>query len=71
LASAKLKDKMVIFISHRLGSLTVQSQIMVMKDGRIIGLGSHAELLASCTYYRQLWEAQKTLYAAGDQNEEN
>ncbi|KRL12436.1 multidrug ABC transporter ATPase and permease [Schleiferilactobacillus perolens DSM 12744] len=71
LASQQLQNKMVIFISHRLGSLTLQSQIMVLKNGRIMGVGTHADLLQSCQYYKKLWDAQKSLYAVGEQNEKD
>ena len=36
--------------------------IAVMRDGGIVGLGSHEELLENNAYYRQLYDAQSEWY---------
>ena len=33
-------------------------RILVLDEGRILGLGTHAELLERCTQYRDIYEAQ-------------
>ena len=33
-------------------------RILVIDDGRIIGCGSHAELMESCAVYRETYEVQ-------------
>ena len=39
------KDKLTIFVSHRLSSATVASKIIVLENGAIIEEGNHAELM--------------------------
>ena len=41
------KDKIGIFISHRLSTAKLADKIVVMNDGEIIGIGTHQELLAT------------------------
>lgn len=57
----------VVVISHRLASVAGAQRIYVMDGGRVVGLGTHEELLAGCPRYRELWEAQAALerYSAG------
>jgi subfamily B ATP-binding cassette protein MsbA len=50
--------RMTIAIAHRLSTLRAATRILVIDEGRVAGLGTHAELLASCAVYRRLWEAQ-------------
>ena len=33
-------------------------QIIVMEEGRIVGMGSHEEMLAQCSAYREIYESQ-------------
>jgi ATP-binding cassette subfamily B protein len=35
-------------------------QILVLEDGRSVGLGTHSELLATCETYREIVESQLT-----------
>lgn len=44
-------------IAHRLNTIRKADQILVLKDGRIIERGTHAELLAAGGYYRSLHQA--------------
>lgn len=57
-----LKEKTMIFISHRLSSCCFCDKIFVLKDGRIVETGSHEELLAGNGEYRKLWDAQAMHY---------
>lgn len=57
-----LKEKTMIFISHRLSSCCFCDKIFVLKDGRIAETGSHEELLARNGEYRKLWDAQARHY---------
>ncbi|MCR5718879.1 MAG: ABC transporter ATP-binding protein/permease [Oscillospiraceae bacterium] len=47
-----------VIISQRTVSLQDADLILVMDDGRCIGMGTHSELLASCGVYREICEAQ-------------
>jgi ABC-type multidrug transport system fused ATPase/permease subunit len=55
--------RLVIAVAHRISTLRNATRILVMEDGRVVGLGPHAELLVECATYRRLWEAQSR---AGD-----
>ncbi len=56
-----MKDFMVgrttFVITHRLHTLEIAGRIVVLENGRIAAVGSHAELLAGCPPYQRLQEA--------------
>jgi ABC-type multidrug transport system fused ATPase/permease subunit len=52
--------RMTIAVAHRLSTLRSAARILVVDDGRVAGLGTHAELIASSPVYRRLWESQMT-----------
>ena len=56
------KEKNVIYISHRLSTTRNADKIYVMKSGRIVESGSHAELLTMNGLYKTMWEAQASKY---------
>ncbi|MFT8824445.1 MAG: ABC transporter ATP-binding protein [Liquorilactobacillus mali] len=49
------KNKTVIMVAHRLGTIKNADQIIVLDTGKIVGHGKHAELLESCPTYQRLW----------------
>ena len=52
------EGRMTIAVAHRLSTLRAATRILVLDEGRVVGIGTHAELLASCAVYRRLWDAQ-------------
>ncbi|EQF26989.1 ABC transporter family protein [Clostridioides difficile CD160] len=50
-----LKDKTTIMVAHRLNSIKSFENIIVLKDGSIIGSGSFKELLDDNSYFRELY----------------
>ena len=52
-----MAGRLVLSVTHRLGTLGNASRILVLENGRMVGLGRHAELLLSCPTYRRLWDA--------------
>jgi ABC-type multidrug transport system fused ATPase/permease subunit len=46
-------------IAHRLSTLRNVDRVLVLNQGRLVGLGPHAELLETCEVYRQLWRHQR------------
>jgi ATP-binding cassette, subfamily B, bacterial len=51
----------VLLIAHRLSTLMHADQIVVMEHGRIVQLGTHAQLVKQDGLYRRLWEIQSSL----------
>lgn len=45
-------------ISQRTSSIQHADMILVLEDGRPVGLGKHDELLLSCEVYREIYESQ-------------
>ena len=52
------EGRTVLVIAHRLTSVTAADQIAVMEAGRVVEVGTHAELLARAGAYRGLWQAR-------------
>lgn len=48
----------VILVAQRISSILDADQILVVDDGKIIGNGTHQELLSSCPLYREIAELQ-------------
>jgi subfamily B ATP-binding cassette protein MsbA len=53
-----VRDRTTIVIAHRLSTVRRADVIVVMEAGRIIEMGTHAELLAQGGQYRKLYELQ-------------
>ncbi len=51
-------DSTTIIIAQRISSIMTLDKIIMLDDGRIIGYGTHGELLDSCKPYREIYEAQ-------------
>ncbi len=52
------RQKIGIFISHRLVAAQQANRIIVMDQGRIVGEGVHEQLLRDCPVYRQMYESE-------------
>ena len=53
-----LKDTTTIIISQRISSIISADKILVLDDGKAMGLGAHEELLENCPTYREIYESQ-------------
>lgn len=53
-----LKGRTVLFITHRLSSITAADSIVVMGDGVVLEQGSHAELIEARGAYYALYNQQ-------------
>ena len=51
-------DKTIIMIAHRLKTVRNADQILVLDDGRLVGLGTHDQLRQSCPVYEEIYESQ-------------
>lgn len=49
-------DYTILIIAHRLSTITSCKKIIVMDQGKIVGIGTHDELLKSNSYYQELYQ---------------
>lgn len=57
------EGKTSVIISHRVGLCRFADRIIVMQDGRVVGNGSHEELLRNNAEYTRIWNEQAKWYA--------
>ena len=58
-AIAALPGSMTVFIvSQRAASVRRADLILVLDDGRLVGSGTHDQLMASCPVYREIYYSQ-------------
>ena len=48
----------MFIVSQRTASIRHADRILVMDDGKLVGSGTHEELLESCPVYREIYESQ-------------
>ncbi len=51
-------DAAVIVVAQRVSTIRSAEQIIVLDDGRIVGIGTHEELLETCPTYAEIVESQ-------------
>jgi len=56
--ASETKDAAVLIVAQRVSTIRNADQIVVLEEGRIVGLGTHAELLASCPTYAEIVDSQ-------------
>ncbi len=59
------EDTTVVIVSQRTSSLQHADKILVLDDGKLVGVGNHQELLNSCEVYREIYESQ---FQKGDEH---
>lgn len=53
-----LKDAAVVIVAQRLSTIKDADQIIVLEEGKIVGKGTHQELLRNCQVYREFAKSQ-------------
>ena len=61
----KMTDATVIIVAQRISTILQADQILVVDDGRIVGKGTHEELLKNCEVYLQSAESQMSASELG------
>lgn len=59
----------VLLISQRASAVKDADRILVMDEGRLVGQGSHEELLQTCPVYREICVSQKLVPQANPESE--
>ncbi len=49
-----LKGTTVIIVAQRIGTIKNADKILVLDEGRIVGMGTHKELLENCAIYKEI-----------------
>lgn len=52
------KDSTKLIVAQRIGTIMNADRIVVLDDGKVVGQGTHKELLEDCDVYRQIAESQ-------------
>ena len=52
------KDSTKLIVAQRIGTIMNADHIVVLDDGKVVGQGTHRELLKTCDVYRQIAESQ-------------
>lgn len=56
--AAETRDAAVLIVAQRVSTIRDSDQIIVLDSGRIVGRGTHAELLTECTTYQEIVHSQ-------------
>ncbi len=62
------RNKLTVFVSHRLSSATMASKIVVLDGGRVAEVGNHEELMSKKGVYHHLFTTQASRYLDGAQD---
>lgn len=54
------KDRSQLIVAQRIGTIMHADKIIVVEDGKIVGMGTHSELLKQCKIYKEIAESQLT-----------
>ena len=59
-----MRGRTTFVIAHRLSTIQHADQIVVLDHGRMVGLGTHDELVETCETYREIVDSQLSAEAA-------
>ncbi|MCL1797343.1 MAG: ABC transporter ATP-binding protein/permease [Eggerthellaceae bacterium] len=56
--ATNLKDKTVLIVAQRISTIMQADQIVVLENGQVVGIGTHAQLMDTCEAYREIATSQ-------------
>lgn len=54
----QMKDATILIVAQRIGTIKDADKIIVLEDGKVVGMGKHKELLKSCPTYLEIAKSQ-------------
>jgi ATP-binding cassette subfamily B multidrug efflux pump len=57
---SEIKDSTILIVAQRIGTIMDADRIVVLHEGRVNGVGTHRELLKTCSVYREIAMSQLT-----------
>lgn len=66
----KVKDSTVLIVAQRISTIIHADKILVLDEGRIVGQGTHEELLRTCEVYEQIARSQLSAKELGLEEKE-
>ena len=64
-----VKDSTVIIVAQRISTILHAEQILVLDDGKVVGKGTHEELLKNCKVYQEIAKSQLSAKELGIESE--
>lgn len=63
--ASKVRESTVLIVAQRVSTILHADRILVLDDGKIVGEGTHEELLGNCEVYRQIARSQMSAKELG------
>jgi ATP-binding cassette subfamily B protein len=54
------RESAVVIVAQRVSTIVDADHIIVLEDGRVVGQGTHDQLVASCETYQEIVESQRS-----------
>lgn len=54
----EITDAAILIIAQRINTIVNADQIIVLDDGKVVGIGKHSELMKTCTVYQEIAKSQ-------------
>ena len=55
---SETRDATVLIVAQRVSTIMHADRIIVLDDGRVVGIGTHGDLMTSCEPYREIVDSQ-------------
>jgi ATP-binding cassette subfamily B protein len=56
--SAETKEATVVIVAQRISTIIDADRIIVIEKGKVVGMGTHSELVKSCSVYKEIVDSQ-------------